>query len=152
MTLWPSSYTKCNRAGAWSIVASILKWWKEKNASITWICSKRGCLACQKWTKSHIPARGSNHTGFKCDPARYISNFAGNEYLSKQDSTPVKAYFVKVWAGIKSNTTITRINDLRKETYTSFSTTKGIDALPPTGSVVHGHIRYAYFLSECYQL
>ena len=39
---------------------------------------------------------------------------------------------MKVWAGIKSNTTVTTctLNDLRKETYTNSSTTKGIDALP----------------------
>ena len=50
--------------------------------------------------------------------------------------TLVKAYIVEVWAGIESNRTVTRLNDIRKETYTSSSTTKGIDALPPTSSEV----------------
>ena len=50
--------------------------------------------------------------------------------------TFVKAYIVKVLAGIKSNTTVIRLHDIRKKTYTSFSTTKGIDAIPPTSSEV----------------
>ena len=74
----------------------------------------------------------SKHDGLKCDSARYISNFAENEWLSKQNLTLIKAYFMKIWAGINSNTTVTTLNDLRKETYINSSTPKGrpIDALP----------------------
>ena len=88
----------------------------------------------------------SKHDGLKCDSARYISNFAEKEWLSKQNLTLIKAYFMKIWADINSNTTVTTLNDLRKETYiNSYPKGRPIDALPPTSSVVHGHIRCAYF-------
>ena len=53
-----------------------------------------------------------------------------------------------MWTGIKSKTSACTytFDKLRLEIYTS--STKGIDALHPTSSVIHGHIHRAYFLIE----
>ena len=91
----------------------------------------------------YMSKMGLKHAALKCDPVRYLSNFAENESLSEQDLVLAEGYLVKVWAGVKSKTTF---NDLRVQSYTNSSTTKGIDALPPTSSVVHEHISRAYFL------
>ena len=87
---------------------------------------------------------GLKHAGLICDPARYLSNFAEDEYLSKHDLTLVKhtTYFLKVWAGIKSNTAITTFCDLRKQSYTNSSAIMDIGAI---SSFIHSHIHCAYF-------
>ena len=87
---------------------------------------------------------GSKLTSLQSDPVKYLSNFAESDILSEQDIVHAEEYLVRVWASVKSKTTACTFDQLRLEIYTRSATTKGIDALPPTSSVIRGHIHRAY--------
>ena len=74
----------------------------------------------------------------KFDPVKYLSNFGETTQVSELDIQFIEQYIVKVWAGVNSTTTATTFDELRVEHYTSCKT--GIDSLPPTSSVIRGHI------------
>ncbi len=64
--------------------------------------------------------------------------------LSEQDASLAEKYLVHVWAGVRSTSTAETFDQLRLEEYTSSHV--GIDALPPTSSVMRGHIHQGAFL------
>ena len=71
--------------------------------------------------------------------------------LSEQDASLAEKYLVRIWAGVRSTTTAETFDQLRVEHYTYASV--GINALPPTSSVVRGHIhRGAFLVHKAYNL
>lgn len=82
----------------------------------------------------------TKHAAVACDPIQYLTNFGETE----QDEALAEKYLVRVWAGDRSTTTTETFDQLRLENYTSASA--GIDFLPPTSSVIKGHIRRGAFL------
>ncbi len=94
---------------------------------------------------------GTKHAAIVSDPVQYLTNFGEADILSEQDIALAEKYLVHVWAGVKSTTTAETFDQLRFETYTS--TSAGIDSLPPTSSVIRGHIhRGAYLVKKACQL
>jgi hypothetical protein len=81
---------------------------------------------------------GTKHAAIVSDPVQYLMNFGEENSLSDQDAALAEKYLVRVWAGARSKTNAETFDQLRIESYTSGSI--GIDALPPTSSVVRGHI------------
>ena len=74
---------------------------------------------------------------------QYLTNFGEADTLSEQDTALAEKYLVRVKAGARSSTAKESFDDLRGKMYiTSF----GIDTLPPTTSVIRGHIQRAAFL------
>jgi len=78
------------------------------------------------------------------DPVQFLMNFGETDTLSEQDEALAEKYLVRVWAGARSTTTAETFDHLRLENYTSASA--GLDCLPPTSSVIKGHIRRGAFL------
>ena len=87
---------------------------------------------------------GTKHAALASDPVQYLTNFGEADTLSDQDTALAEKYLVRVWAGVRSNTTAETFDDLRVENYNSARA--GIDALPPTSSVIRGHIQRGAFL------
>jgi hypothetical protein len=87
---------------------------------------------------------GTKHAAVACDPVMYLTNFGEADTLSEQDAALAEKYLVRVWAGVRSTVTAETFDQLRVENYTSASA--GIDALPPTSSVIRGHIHRGAFL------
>jgi len=86
---------------------------------------------------------GTKHAAVACNPVQYLTNFGETNTLSEQDEALAEKYLVRVWAGARSTTTTETFDQLRLENYTSASA--GIDSLPPTSSVIKGHIRRGAF-------
>ena len=83
------------------------------------------------------------------DPVEHLLNF-GNDVLSEQDIRQAEKYLVRVWAGIRSNTTAETFDQRRVECFTKGV---GLDSLPPTTSVIRGHIhRGAYLIRKACSL
>ena len=87
---------------------------------------------------------GSKHAAMTSDPVKYLSNFGEESILTEQGIPHAEKYLVRVWAGVRSKTTAETFNELRFENYIGDST--GIDSLPPTSSVIRGHIHREAFL------
>ncbi|KAH3834838.1 hypothetical protein DPMN_108171 [Dreissena polymorpha] len=66
-------------------------------------------------------------------------NFGATDTLSEQDEALAKKYLVRVWAGARSTKTAETFYHRRLENYTSACAR--LDCLPPTSSVIEGHIR-----------
>lgn len=94
---------------------------------------------------------GTKHAALTCDPVQYQTSFGEADILSDQDAALAENYLVRVWAGARSTTTSETFDQLRVENYTSANA--GIDALPPTSSVIRGHIlRGAFLVHKACQL
>ncbi|KAH3789797.1 hypothetical protein DPMN_167985 [Dreissena polymorpha] len=88
----------------------------------------------------------TKHAAVTSDPVQLLMNFGETYTLSKQDEALAEKYLVRVWAGARSTTTAETFetSPTRLENYTSAS--PGLDCLPPTSSVIKGHIRRGAFL------
>jgi len=87
---------------------------------------------------------GTKHAAVVCDLVQYLINFRETVTLSEQDEVLAEKYLVRVWGWATSTTTTETLDQLRLENYISVSA--GIDSLPPTTSVIKGHIRRRAFL------
>ena len=96
--------------------------------------------------KAHILSGDDcmSKVGSKHDPVKYLSNFGEESILTEQDISCAEKYLVRVWAGVRSKTTAETFDELRFENYIGGAT--GIDSLPPTSSVIRGHIHHGAFL------
>ena len=74
------------------------------------------------------------------NPVEYLLDFAINKEVYQDEISVAEKYLTRVWSGIRK-TTSNDFDNLRLEFYTCYS--QGIDGLPPTSSVVKGHIRRA---------
>ena len=84
---------------------------------------------------------GTKHAAMASEPVQYLTNFGELDTLPDQDTALAEKYLICVWAGVRSNTTF---DDLRLENY--YSARAGVDALPPTSSVIRCHIQRSTFL------
>ena len=75
---------------------------------------------------------------------QYLSNFGETTTLTEQDKALAEEYLVKVWTGARSKTHASTFSQLRPQSYCS--ATAGIGSLPPTSSVMIGHIQRGAFL------
>ena len=87
---------------------------------------------------------GTKHGAIACDPVLYLKHFGETECLLDQDAALAEKYLVRVWAGPRSATDAETFDQLRQEMYSAGR--HGIDSLPPTSSVVSGHIKRGHFL------
>ena len=76
------------------------------------------------------------------EPVLALSGFGDNEELTERDIIQAEEYLVRVWC-VNRKTTATTFDLLRLEYYTCYS--QGIDGLPPTTSVIKGHLRRGAF-------
>ena len=83
------------------------------------------------------------HAALSCSPEVYLANFGDDEVLTEQDIALAENYLVKVWAGVRSKTTARTMDQLRLEQYVNGSS---LDTLPPTSSVVGGHLHRGDYL------
>ena len=86
---------------------------------------------------------GTKHAAVECDPVQYLTNFAENDNLSESDIQLGEHYLVRVYAGVRSTTTCMTFDALRLENYVGGAS---LDCLPPTSSVIRGHIQRAAYL------
>ena len=89
---------------------------------------------------------GTKHAAFVTKPEEYLADFAEHRELSKKDSIQAKTFLVKVWASAKSITKARSFDDLRLEQYLGSKAAKTFESLPPSSSVIHGHIRRAFYV------
>ena len=87
---------------------------------------------------------GTKHAAMASDPVQYLTNFGDADIFTEQGAALAEKYLVRGWAGARSSTTAVTFDDLRVENYTCANA--GIDALPPTSSVIRGHIKRGAFL------
>ena len=87
---------------------------------------------------------GTKHAAMASDPVEYLTNFGNADTLTEQDIALAEKYLVRVWAGARSSTTADTFDELKVENYSS--SRAGIDSLPPTSSVIRGHIKRGAFL------
>ena len=87
---------------------------------------------------------GTKHAAIASDSVQYLSNFGETTTLTEQDKALAEEYLVKVWTGARSKTHASTFSQLRPQSYCS--ATAGIGSLPPTSSVMIGHIQRGAFL------
>ena len=87
---------------------------------------------------------GTKHAALVCNPVMYLSGFAEADEVSCAEIWQAEEYLVKVWVGARSTTACRTFSQLRLEEYTSAKSSKSLDSLPPTSSVVLGHLKRAH--------
>ena len=107
---------------------------------------------CKTVLKAHILSGddvlskiGTKKAALLCEPVKYISSFADAE-LSEADLWLAEEYLVKVWSGIRSKTICRIFNQLTHYEYTSSKDAKPLESLPPTSSIIRGHLVRAHFV------
>ena len=86
---------------------------------------------------------GSKKASLACDPVQFLSRFGESSSISEDDETLAEKYLVRVYAGVRSSTKAETFDQLRLACYLSGI---GIDTLPPTSSVIRGHIKRGAYL------
>ena len=86
---------------------------------------------------------GTKHSAMTCDPVQYLTNFGEEAVLSEQDFALAERFLVRVWAGVRSKTTAETFDQLRLENFVNGSS---LESLPPTSSVINGHLKRGFFL------
>ena len=76
------------------------------------------------------------------DPLVSLLGFGEHTILTENEILQAEKYLVRVWSGVRK-TNATTFDKLRLEYHTCYS--QGIDGLPPTSSVIRGHIRRGAF-------
>ena len=111
--------------------------------------SRLGNDTCSILIKAHVLSGddavskvGTKHAALVCQPMSLI-NFAETNSLAEADIRDVERYLVRLWEGARSNTTADTFDDLR---YNCYLKGKSLNELPPTSSVICGHIRRCFFV------
>ena len=104
-----------------------------------------GEVKCKAILKAHILTGedclskiGTKHAAIHFSPEKYLINFGESSELSDRDFALAEEFLVKGYAGVRSATQCKTFDELRLEKYIGGKS--GIDTLPPTSSVVKGHI------------
>ena len=107
---------------------------------------------CKVIVKAHILTGddavskiGTKHASLFCDPQNLLPAFGDSNHLTSDEIEKAKKYLVDVWAGVRSKHECKTFNNLRLK-YVTDSTPKSLNSLPPTSSVIHGHIKRAYYV------
>ncbi len=116
------------------------------------MCEKVGAALCQVLVKAHVVTGddtlskiGTKHSDIACNPVKYLASFGESPVLSEYDIRMVELFLVHVWSGARYKPMASTFDYLRLEFYTS-SSVKAFDDLPPTSSVIHGHITRSFYV------
>ncbi|MES9884561.1 MAG: hypothetical protein ABW185_27265 [Sedimenticola sp.] len=108
-----------------------------------------GADTCSILIKAHVLSGddavskvGTKHAALVCQPMS-LTNFAETNSLAEADIRVVEQYLVRLWAGARSSTTVDTFDKLRYDCYLKG---KSLNELPPTSSVICGHIRRCFFV------
>ena len=88
---------------------------------------------------------GTKHASLVCDPQTCLGSFGESYQITTDEIEKAEKYLVDVWAGARSKFKCETFNKLRIH-YVIGSTPKPLHSLPPTSSVIHGHIKRAYYV------
>lgn len=112
---------------------------------------KLGEDLCHVLIKAHVMTGddalskiGTKHAALTCRPTRFLSFFGETPVLSEADLYQAEQYLVNVWAGARSKPTATTFDQLRLEVHRH--SLVGIEELPPTSSVIRGHLKRAFYV------
>ena len=86
---------------------------------------------------------GTKHAAIHYNPAVALSTFGENPVLTEFDINCAEEYLVKCYNGVKSVTPVRTFDELRL--HSKNKKVIALDDLPPTSSVIRGHIRRAFF-------
>ena len=92
----------------------------------------------------HLSKLGTKHAAVHFNPAVALSQFGESPFLPEHDINCAEEYLVKCYNGIKSVTNCKTFDALRLKCVESAKVV-GLEQLPPTSSVVRGHIRRAFY-------
>lgn len=89
---------------------------------------------------------GTKHAALLCEPLKFLTDFAESDQLTEDTRQNVEQYLVRIWAGAKSKTESKTFDQLRMEWHIRPTTPKSLEALPPTSSVITGHIMRSFYV------
>ena len=82
---------------------------------------------------------GTKHAALAINATQPLANFAETDALSEEDLHMAERFLVRVWAWARSRTVASTFDELRHKIYMS-PAFKGLELLPPTSSVICGHL------------
>lgn len=108
---------------------------------------------CKVIVKAHILTGddaiskiGTKHASLAFDPENYLADFAESDTVTDENFRKAEEYLIQVWAGVKSKPKSKTFDKLRVEVQLRAKIPKLIYVLPPTSSVIHGHIKEHFTL------
>ena len=117
------------------------------------LADKLGVGLCRVIVKAHVLTGddslrkiGTKHASLSCEPQKFLADFAESNQLTEEVVQKAEEYLVHVWAGAKSKPESRTFDQLRVECHIRATTPKPLEALPPTSSVIRGHIQRAFFV------
>ena len=115
------------------------------------LARKLGDVLCRELVKAHVLTGddalskiGTKRAALACDPHTFLSEFGETQELSEQVINKVEEYLVHVWAGTKPKPASLSFDQLRVQYYLRPTRPMPLQNLPPTLSVIRGHIHRAY--------
>ena len=115
------------------------------------LARKLGDVLCRELVKAHVLAGNDalskivkKRAALACDPHTFLSEFGETQELSEQVINQVEEYLVHVWAGTKLKPASLSFDQLRVQYYLRPTRPMPLQSLPPTSSVIRGHIHRAY--------
>ena len=115
------------------------------------ILSKIGDEMCRTLLKAHILTGddahskiGTKQAAFSCDPQKFLTYFGESDDLAEETLKRAENYLVRIWAGARSTSPSYTFDQLRLEQHTAAKPAKPLEGLPPTLSVMAGHIIRAH--------
>ncbi len=81
---------------------------------------------------------GTKHAALLSSPVGLLFQFGETDAFSVADLELAERYLVDVWVGARSKTSSSTFDHLRLEVH--INSVAGLDELPPTSSVIKGHI------------
>ena len=114
---------------------------------------KLGDAFCRVVIKAHITTGddslskvGTKHAALVSKPVYPLSNFDESPVLSDADLYMAEQNLVQVWSGARSKPNSKTFDELRFEVQKK--SILGLDALPPTSSVIVGHLKRAFYVTR----
>lgn len=119
------------------------------------LAEKMGYSLCQVLVKAHILTGddvtskiGTKLAALHCEPVSYLSSFGEQSHLSDTDIAQAEEYLVRVWSGARSKPKVKIFDELRAEVLLNKSSPTALSNLPPTSSVIRGHITRAFYCTR----
>ena len=84
----------------------------------------------------------------QCNPIQYLASFAEKEELLEGDIAQAEEYLVQLWTGARSKPSAKTFDQLCLEVHLNASTPVAMSNMPPTSSVVQGHITRAFYVIQ----
>jgi len=110
--------------------------------------TKLGYDLCQVIIKAHVLTGddyvskvGTKHSALSCFPNTHLGE---HPTLCEENIELAEKYLVQVWSG-RSRTSSETFDELRLEIYKG-SVVKALDNLPPTSSVIRGHLTRSFYV------